>query len=62
MVPWEGFGEGFKDLDTAEEAFRFFRIALNLGLKDNIQLNRCTHGLPFLGFRIFSINMNAKSI
>ena len=43
-----------KDLDAAEEAFnRFLRTVLKLGLKDNIQLNCCTHGLPFLGFRIF---------
>jgi RNA-directed DNA polymerase len=31
----------------------FLRTTLKLKLKSNIQLNRCTHGLPFLGCRIF---------
>jgi retron-type reverse transcriptase len=31
----------------------YLRTTLKLELKDNIQLNRCAHGLPFLGCRIF---------
>ena len=30
----------------------YLKTTLKLKLKGNIQLNRCTHGLPFLGCRI----------
>ena len=32
----------------------YLKTTLKLKLKGNIQLNRCTHGLPFLGCRILS--------
>ncbi|MBT3193722.1 MAG: reverse transcriptase [Verrucomicrobia bacterium] len=32
----------------------FVASELKLDLKDNVQLNRCTRGLPFLGYRVFS--------
>jgi len=32
----------------------FVESALKLTLKDNVQLNRCGGGIPFLGYRIFS--------
>lgn len=31
----------------------FLEVELRLALKDNVQLNRCARGLPFLGYRIF---------
>lgn len=37
------------------EAIRpFLEAELKLELKDNIQINRCARGLPFLGYRVFS--------
>ncbi|MEE4357642.1 MAG: reverse transcriptase/maturase family protein [Desulfococcaceae bacterium] len=36
-----------------EEIREFLLQELALELKDNIQLNRCTKGFPFLGYRIF---------
>jgi RNA-directed DNA polymerase len=32
----------------------FLMTELNLELKDNVQINRCACGLPFLGYRVFS--------
>jgi RNA-directed DNA polymerase len=32
----------------------FLEDHLQLQLKDNIQLNRCRYGIPFLGFRVYS--------
>jgi hypothetical protein len=31
----------------------YLRERLQLELKDNVQLNRCSRGLPFLGYRVF---------
>lgn len=37
------------------EATRSFLLSeLNLGLKGNVQINRCARGLPFLGYRVFA--------
>ena len=35
------------------EIEKFLQTELKLGLKQNIQLNRCRLGIPFLGFRVF---------
>lgn len=32
----------------------FLESALKLELKDNVQINRCARGLPFLGYRVFA--------
>lgn len=31
----------------------FLNTELNLTLKDNVQINRCDRGMPFLGYRVF---------
>lgn len=36
-----------------EQIREFLKKELTLELKDNIQLNRSSHGIPFLGFRVF---------
>jgi RNA-directed DNA polymerase len=42
-------------LKTHLAAIRTFVASeLKLDLKDNVQLNRCARGLPFLGYRVFS--------
>ncbi len=35
------------------ETEQFLKNHLHLELKSNIQINRCTRGIPFLGFRVF---------
>ncbi|MEZ4599557.1 MAG: reverse transcriptase/maturase family protein [Syntrophotaleaceae bacterium] len=42
---------------------RFLEERLQLALKDNVQLNRCRRGLPFLGFRVLpgSIRLAPRS-
>jgi len=32
----------------------FLESELNLELKNNVQINRCARGLPFLGYRVFA--------
>lgn len=36
-----------------EEIHRFLENRLALELKENVQINRCERGVPFLGFRVF---------
>ncbi len=48
------FGDSRAALKEELSAVRdFLSMALKLELKENIQLNRCAGGMPFLGFRIF---------
>ncbi len=48
------FGEGKAFLETRRSALsEFLEVRLKLRIKDNIQLNRTRHGIPFLGFRVF---------
>jgi RNA-directed DNA polymerase len=35
------------------EIRRFLLQNLSLSIKENVQLNRCRHGIPFLGYRVF---------
>ncbi|ETR67726.1 MAG: reverse transcriptase family protein [Candidatus Magnetoglobus multicellularis str. Araruama] len=48
------FGDhrSFLKNELAETQF-FLNKELALEIKPNIQLNRCTHGIPFLGYRVF---------
>lgn len=48
------FGATKDDLrGQLDDVRRFLRESLALELKDNVQLNRSSSGLPFLGYRIF---------
>jgi RNA-directed DNA polymerase len=48
------FGPDRKYLNAELDAIRgFLKRELALDLKENIQLNRCRNGIPFLGFRGF---------
>jgi retron-type reverse transcriptase len=48
------FGQDKSYLKLELEYIReFLREKLSLELKDNIQLNRCSRGIPFLGCRVF---------
>ena len=38
---------------TLEQVRTFLEEKLVLALKDNIQLNRCVRGIPFIGYRLF---------
>ncbi len=46
-----------------ERIDEFLRERLALSLKHNIQLNRCTRGIPFLGYRVFphTVRLSAQS-
>ena len=42
-------------LKSQLEVIRSFLLSeLKLDLKDNVQINRCSRGLPFLGYRVFA--------
>lgn len=48
------FGQDKDGLKTELDCIRqFLKQKLTLELKDNIQLNRCSRGIPFLGYRVF---------
>jgi len=48
------FGKYKSQLKTELEEIRYFlKTKLELDLKSNIQLNRNTHGITFLGYRVF---------
>jgi retron-type reverse transcriptase len=48
------FGHNKAYLKSELEGIRqFLKEKLSLELKDNIQLNRCSRGIPFLGYRVF---------
>ncbi len=48
------WADGKAALKTRLAAVRdFLGAELGLGLKDNVQLNRCGRGVPFLGYRVF---------
>jgi hypothetical protein len=58
------FGENREALKTELTDIRFFLSKeLALRLKTNIQLNRCIHGIPFLGYRVFpqTIRLSQRS-
>ncbi len=48
------FGQDKDGLKTELDCIRqFLKQKLALELKDNIQLNRCSRGIPFLGYQVF---------
>jgi hypothetical protein len=48
------FGHDRARLKTdLEEIGHYLKQELGLQLKTNVQLNRCRHGIPFLGYRVF---------
>ena len=58
------FGPGRSYLNTElGKIRRYLHHELALELKENVQLNRCSYGIPFLGFRVFpgGIRLSARS-